>query len=139
MSNSTYHRRRPTETEREQRRAAARERVKQAAEQLLNSDGWQRWVTARSMFRNYSAHNTMLLALEFHLRGIDPEPVAGFRTWLKLGRAVRKGECGIRIAARVAPRETELVDDRPERQATKERGRATGQVHDGLGVLPFAD
>ena len=108
MGKGTNRRRKPNDAERRQRRAAGRERVKQAAEQLLTSDGWQRWVAARSMFRNYSAHNTMLLALEFHLRGIEPEPVAGFRTWIKLGRAVRKGERGIRIAARVTPRKTEV-------------------------------
>lgn len=34
--------RRLTEQEREQRRAQDRERLKQAAEQLLTSDGWQR-------------------------------------------------------------------------------------------------
>jgi hypothetical protein len=75
---TTYRPRRLSESEREQRRNAERERVKEAAEQLLTSEGWQRWVRARSMFRRYSAHNTMLLALDFHLRGIEPEPVAGF-------------------------------------------------------------
>jgi hypothetical protein len=36
-----------TAAQREQRRAQDRERLKQAAEQLLSSDGWRRWVTAR--------------------------------------------------------------------------------------------
>jgi N-terminal domain of anti-restriction factor ArdC len=108
---TTYRRRRLNEAEREQRRTAERERVKEAAEQLLTSDGWQRWVRARSMFRRYSAHNCMLIALDFHLRGIEPEPVAGFRTWLKLGRCVRKGEHGIRIAARVTPKKTDETAD----------------------------
>jgi hypothetical protein len=44
----------------------------------------------------------MLLALEFHRRGIEPEPVAGFRTWLKLGRCVRRGEVSIKILAKRA-------------------------------------
>lgn len=64
---TTYRRRSMSEAEREQRRSAERERVKEAAEQLLTSEGWQRWVRARSMFRRYSAHNCMLIALEFHL------------------------------------------------------------------------
>jgi len=34
--------RRLTDTEREQRRAADHERLHQAAQQLLSSDGWQR-------------------------------------------------------------------------------------------------
>jgi len=111
-----YRQRRLSEAEREQRRSAERERVKQAAEQLLTSDGWQRWVRARSMFRHYSAHNCMLIALEFHLRGIEPEQVAGFRTWLKLGRCVRKGGRGIRIAARVTPKKSETGAEQPGRE-----------------------
>jgi antirestriction factor ArdC-like protein len=112
---TTHQRRCLSESEREQRRNAERERVKQAAEQLLTLEGWQRWVRARSMFRLYSASNTMLLALEFSMRGIDPEPVAGFRTWLKLGRCVRKGEHGIRIAARLTPKKAEPGSERPGR------------------------
>ena len=50
---TTYRRHRLSEAEREQRRSAERERVKEAAEQLLTSEGWQRWVRARSMFRRY--------------------------------------------------------------------------------------
>ena len=33
-----------TDEEREHRRAEDRERLKQAAEQLLTSEGWRRWV-----------------------------------------------------------------------------------------------
>jgi N-terminal domain of anti-restriction factor ArdC len=120
---TTYRRRRLSEAEREQRRRAERERVKEAAEQLLTSEGWQRWVRARSMFRRYSACNCMLIALDFHLRGIEPEPVAGFRAWLKLGRCVRKGEHGIRIAARVTPKKADPTAEAPEPEQTEERDR----------------
>lgn len=113
---TTYRRRRLSDDEREQRRSAERERVKKAAEQLLTSEGWHRWVRARSMFRRYSANNCMLIALEFHLRGVEPEQVAGFRTWLKLGRCVRKGEHGIRIAARIVPKKTVAGDEQTEHE-----------------------
>ena len=129
---TTYRRRRLSESEREQRRNAERERVKEAAEQLLTSEGWQRWVRARSMFRRYSAHNTMLLALDFHLRGIEPEPVAGFRVWLKLGRCVRKGEHGIRIAARVTPKKAEPGAEQTEPQLDKRPVRFTTVAVFGL-------
>ena len=128
----TYRRRRLSEPEREQRRNAERERVKEAAEQLLTSEGWQRWVRARSMFHRYSAHNTMLLALDFHLRGIDPEPVARFRTWLKLGRCVRKGEHGIRIAARVRSKKAEPEAEETEPQLDKRPVRFTAVSVFGL-------
>jgi hypothetical protein len=120
---TTYRCRRLSEGEREQRRRAERERVKEAAEQLLTSEGWQRWVRARSMFRRYSACNCMLIALDFHLRGIEPEPVAGFRAWLKLGRCVRKGEHGIRIAARVTPKKADPTAEAPEPEQTEGRDR----------------
>jgi antirestriction factor ArdC-like protein len=113
---TAYRRRCLSQTERERRRCAERE----TAKQLLTSEGWQRWVRARSMFRRYSAHNCMLIALDLHLRGIEPEPVAGFRTWLKLGRCVRKGEHGIRIVARVTPKKTDPGAERPERDHAEE-------------------
>jgi hypothetical protein len=40
--------RRLIEKEREQRRAQDRQRLKNAAEQLLTSEGWQRWVQVRA-------------------------------------------------------------------------------------------
>ena len=84
--------------------SADRERLQQAARELLSSDGWARWVKTRAMFHSYSAGNCMLLARQCHERGIDPDRVAGFRTWLKLGRCVRKGETALRILAPVRSR-----------------------------------
>ena len=97
--------RRCSEQERAERRCADRERLRRAAEELLSSEGWARWVRVRSMFRAYSAGNCMLLAHQCHERGIEPHRVAGFRTWLKLGRCVRKGEQALRILAPVTVKE----------------------------------
>jgi len=74
------------EAERAKRRRQDRERLRAATEELLSSEGGQRWVRAH----------------QCHARGIEPRRVAGFRTWLKLGRAVRKGEKGLRIFAPMA-------------------------------------
>jgi hypothetical protein len=90
-----------SETERAERRRQDRERLQQAARELLSSDGWARWVRTRSMFHAYSAGNCMLLAAQCHQHGIVPTRIAGFRTWLKLGRVVRKGETALRILAPV--------------------------------------
>ena len=92
----------PSESERDERRRADRERLKHAAQELLSSEGWQRWVRVRASFHTYSAGNCMLLALQCHQRGIEPQHVAGFRAWLNLGRCVRKGETALRILAPVA-------------------------------------
>ena len=92
------------ELERDQRRRADRERLKRAAEELLCSEGWRRWVRVRAAFHAYSTGNCMLLAWQCHQRGIEPRQVAGFRAWLKLGRCVRKGEAALRILAPVTIR-----------------------------------
>ena len=91
--------RRLSESERAERRRQDRERLQQAAAELLSSEGWARWVRTRAMFHSYSAGNCMLLAAQCHQRGIVPTRIAGFRTWLKLGRVVRKGETALRILA----------------------------------------
>jgi hypothetical protein len=88
-----------SEQEREQRRAQDRERIKTAAQQLLESDGWQRWVRARARngLARYSISNLCLIVL------VKPDAtfVAGFKAWLELGYCVRKGQRAIRIFARL--------------------------------------
>jgi hypothetical protein len=103
-------RRRCTERERDERRRADRERLRRAAEELLSSEGWARWVRVRSMFRSYSAGNCMLLAQQCHERGTVPQHIAGFRAWLKLGRCVRKGETALRILAPVTVKQRDGLE-----------------------------
>jgi hypothetical protein len=95
--------RRLTEPEREQRRAQDRERLKAAAEQLLTSEGWQRWVRvrARGGLARLSLNNQLLVALACP----DATFVAGFRAWLKLGYCPVKGSKAIRIMAPMPVRE----------------------------------
>jgi hypothetical protein len=85
------------EQNREARRAEDRERLKHAAEQLLTSEGWQRWVRvrARGGLARLSLNNQLLVALQ------NPEAtfVAGFKAWLALGYCVHKGKKAIRIIA----------------------------------------
>ena len=52
-----------SEVEREQRRAQDRERLRAAAEQLLSSEGWRRWVRTRSSngLARYSLTNQLLV------------------------------------------------------------------------------
>ena len=70
------------------------------------------------MFHAYSAGNCMLLAVQAHERGIALTHVAGFRTWLKLGRSVRKGETALRILAPVTVKERDRLsgEERDERR-----------------------
>jgi len=89
--------RRLTDAEREQRREQDRQRLAEAARELLSSDGWQRWVhvRARGGLARLSLNNQLLIALACP----NATFVAGFRAWLAMGYCVRKGEKAIRIIA----------------------------------------
>ncbi len=108
--------RRLSEREREERRRQDRERLKRAAEELLYSEGWARWVRVRAMFHSYSAGNCMLIAVQCHERGIVPQRIAGFRTWLKLGRCVRKNEKALRIFAPVTVKQRDEQGEEIEKR-----------------------
>jgi hypothetical protein len=86
-----------TDAEREQRRAQQLERLKQSAEQLLTSDGWQRWVQIRSRhgLARLSLTNQLLIALAHPTATF----VAGFKGWLRLGYCVTCGQKAIHINA----------------------------------------
>ncbi len=89
----------PTDVERQQRRAADRMKSLQAVEALKTSDGWRQWLGARRHFHNYSLANQLLIALQCP----DATRVAGFRSWLKLGYCVRRGEQALRIWVPIPP------------------------------------
>lgn len=90
-----------TDTEREQRRQADRDRLEHAARDLLCTDGWRRWMHVRATngLARYSIRNQYLIAYDSAARGLTPTYVAGFRAWLTLNRCVRRGEKAIRILA----------------------------------------
>jgi hypothetical protein len=111
-------RRRLTDEERDERRRADRERLQKSAEQLLSSDGWQRWVRVRSQagLARLSLSNQLLVAIARP----DATFVAGFKAWLRLGYAVRKGERAVAIIAPVP---------------IKDRAKATGEETDKARLL----
>jgi N-terminal domain of anti-restriction factor ArdC len=98
------HRRQLTEEERDRRRAEDRERLRAAAEQLLSSEGWQRWVRARasSGLARYSLSNQLLVALQSGGRATF---VAGFKQWLALGYCVTTGQRALRVMAPMTVKE----------------------------------
>ena len=89
--------RRLGEQERAERRRKDRERLQHAAEQLLTSEAWERWVRVRSQagLARLSTSNQLLVALARP----DATFVAGFKTWIRLGFAVQKGERAVAIIA----------------------------------------
>ena len=115
-----------SEAEREQRRVRDRERLKRAAEQLLSSEGWERWVRVRSRngLARYSVNSQHLIALSRP----DATFVAGFRSWLELGYQVRKGEKAIWILAPLRIKERDRVS-----------GEETGETRTLFRAVPVFD
>jgi antirestriction protein ArdC len=93
-----------TDEQRKQRRTEQRELVTTSIEQLRSSDGWQQYLRTRAVFRSYSPRNVLLIMLQHP----TATRVAGFRTWLKLGYAVQKGQTSIKIWAPCPPTKERL-------------------------------
>jgi antirestriction protein ArdC len=94
-----------------------RQLTNKALEQLVaalesgHSEALTAYLKTMSLFSKYSLNNLFLIARQRP----DARRVAGFQTWRKLGRNVRKGEKGIAIIAPLVRRksddESEQADD----------------------------
>ena len=106
--------RRLSEAERAERRRQDRDRLQRSAEQLLSSEGWQRWVRTRASngLSRYSLTNQLLVALQSDGRATF---VAGFKQWLALGYCVKRGSRALRIMAPMQVKER-------DRQSGEETG-----------------
>src|SRR3954470_24219902 len=93
-----------SEDEREVRRNTDSKNSRKAVEGLVSSQGWQRWLACRRHFHRYSLANQLLIAMQCPAATI----VAGFRTWIKLGYCVRRGETALRIWVPMPPSKREL-------------------------------
>jgi antirestriction protein ArdC len=111
--------RKPSDAERARKRAAERELMASAVDRLRTSEGWQRWLAVRRRFRTYSFHNQLLIAYQRP----GATRVAGFRRWLALGYAVRKGERGLAIWAPCPPSERRLREWREAGEDPEARPR----------------
>ncbi len=113
-------RRQLSEHEREERRRVDRDRMRRAAEQLLSSDGWQRWVRVRSRngLSRYSINNQLLIALARP----DASYVAGFHAWVQLGYQVGKGEKAIWILAPMTVKQRQADGDEQDERRVFFRG-----------------
>ncbi len=91
-----------SETDKAAWRAAKQQRLADLGEQLKtqvaavqDSEAFKRYLAAQAVFHRYSARNVFLILYQ------RPEAtrVAGYSTWQRLGRQVRRGETGITIFA----------------------------------------
>jgi len=62
---------------------------------VRKSELFTQWLNAMALFTSYSWNNTFLISVQCP----TASRVAGFQTWKKLGRFVKKGEKGIAILA----------------------------------------
>lgn len=95
----------------------ALERMEAAIDAIHNSDDFKRFLKVAAAFHRYSFGNQLLIAAQMP----DATRVAGYRTWRKLGRQVRKGEHGITIIVPHTYKGTRLVDDEGNEQPGKPR------------------
>lgn len=76
---------------------------------LTSSTAWATWLQSSRRFHRYSFQNQVLILRQRP----DATWVAGYRSWLRLGRQVRQGERAIRILAPcLAVREVAQGEDR---------------------------
>ena len=91
------------------------------------SDGLKVYLRVMARFHRYSWGNCLLIGVQRP----DATHVAGFHTWLKLGRHVRKGEKGIVILAPMVSRRKN-GDELSEDDATHVFGFRAAHVFDRL-------
>ena len=95
-----------TDEERDARRQADRERIEQAARELLTSDGWQRWIKVRASngLSRYRVQPVLIVRIEAHAARHHPDLRRRLPRLLALNRVVATAT-GIRILAPVAVKE----------------------------------
>jgi len=83
--------------------------VECGVQRVADSEQWRRYLEVMGRFRHYSATNCLLILFQRP----DATQVAGYKTWQKLGRQVRKGEHGISIWVpfRSSRKDTETEDE----------------------------
>lgn len=100
------------------KREEAKERLDEALDALLDQEGWMRWLRMRTAFRNYSWHNTLMIALQSKDWPEAPSHITGARTWEKsFNRHPAKGTKALRIFAPVMITKTDsdkkpVLDDK---------------------------
>ena len=71
------------------------DRLEQGVTELFDSDHYKEYLRVMSRFHRYSFNNTLLIAMQCP----GATRLAGFQSWKKFGRHVKKGEKGIKVIA----------------------------------------
>ncbi len=81
--------------ERQEQVKALTEKLENGVKAIFESEDYARYLAAMSKFHHYSFGNCMLIFFQCP----EAQAVAGYTTWKRLGRNVKKGEKGIQILA----------------------------------------
>lgn len=101
--------------------------IEAGVQNLLASESWVEYLRTQATFHRYSFQNTIWLMVQAADRGVPVSRFAGYETWKKLGRQVRKGEKSFRVLAPCF---------------YKERSEATGEevkIIGGFRTVPVFD
>ncbi len=71
------------------------DRLEQGVAELFESERYKEYLRVMARFHSYSFNNTLLIAMQCP----GATRLAGFQSWKKLGRHVKKGEKGIKVIA----------------------------------------
>ena len=85
--------------------ALAHAQLVSSIESLLATNDWQAHLKVQAQFHNYSFGNVVWLSIQSAERGLQPQKFAGFNSWKKLGRFVKKGEKSFKVLAPVMVRD----------------------------------
>lgn len=80
----------------------------------------ENYLSALARFHHYSFGNMMMIVAQFP----EASKVAGFHTWRKLGRCVKRGESGIAILAPMIGRKKEDAESDNRAHASQEKVKA---------------
>jgi antirestriction protein ArdC len=105
-----------TAEERKKEREEALQKIEKGLENLLSSQGWKRYLEMLQHFHRYSLSNVILILSQMP----NATYVAGYRTWKKLNRYVKKGEKGIKILAPLKKKETVINEETGEEEEVEE-------------------
>lgn len=85
----------PAASDARQAKSKLLQQLTQGVLELTSSTAWANWLRTSRQFHRYSFQNQILILQQ------RPEAtwVAGYRSWLRLGRQVRQGERAVRILA----------------------------------------
>lgn len=95
MRKTTAARNADAQAEKKERIKALTEKLENGVKAVFASEDYARYLEAMSKFHHYSFGNCLLIFFQCP----EAQAVAGYTTWKKLGRSVKKGEKGIQILA----------------------------------------